>query len=433
MKAFDKIIGYSGIKKELEQIADILINRTAYDKLGVSTPKGLLIYGEPGVGKTLMANSLIEASKRRAFLCRKDKANGDFINEINRVFEKAMDNEPSIVFLDDMDKYSNGDERHQDTEEYVTVQTCIDNLDGKEVFVLATVNNIRNLPGSLIRAGRFDRKIEVEPPNGDEATQIISHYLENKKVSDDMDPGIIATIVQGNSCAVLENILNEAGIYAGFERKNVIDMKDFMRACIKNICGISYETIDEGSHLEVDLADRDSIVTHIIYHEAGHVVVSEVLRPESVVLVSGYHVGQAHAGFTKYNNMNSKICLKEMECQVISSLAGKAAIELKFGVVDSGAYTDIEKAFDIVEDMISRFGISGLSYYSYGYRNTESFYKRQENVIASEVERYYCKAKEILSLNREFLEGIAVEMAKKKVLIGADIVKIKKNVKFTDR
>lgn len=141
MSKFDMIIGYTAIKKELKQIADTLKNREAYDRLGVSAPRGLLLYGEPGVGKSLMASAIIEECGRQAFICRKDKPNGDFVKDIKATFDKAMENAPSIVYLDDMDKFANGDERHPDAEEYVTVQSCIDKAKGKEVFVLATVNN----------------------------------------------------------------------------------------------------------------------------------------------------------------------------------------------------------------------------------------------------------------------------------------------------
>ena len=112
MQEFDKIIGYGSIKKELMRICDIMRNEELYKKLGVFVPSGLLLYGAPGVGKTTMANCFIAASGRKAFVCRKDKPDGDFVNEIKRTFEKAAENAPSIVFLDDMDKFANGDDRH---------------------------------------------------------------------------------------------------------------------------------------------------------------------------------------------------------------------------------------------------------------------------------------------------------------------------------
>lgn len=143
MSKFDMIIGYTATKKELKQIADTLRNRDVYDKLGVSAPRGLLLHGQPGVGKSLMASAIIEASERPAFVCRKDKPNGDFIKEIKATFDKAIADAPSIVYLDDMDKFANGDERHPDAEEYVTVQSALTKRKAKNVFVLATANNLR--------------------------------------------------------------------------------------------------------------------------------------------------------------------------------------------------------------------------------------------------------------------------------------------------
>lgn len=165
MKAFDKIIGYASLKQELMQISDTLKNRQFYDKLG-SPPQGAAALRRAGVGKSLMASAVIEESGRPVFRCRKDEPNGDFVKKIKATFEKAAENAPSIVFLDDMDKFANGDEKHPDAEEYVTVQSCIDEIKGKEVFVLATANDTDCLPESLLRAGRFDRTIEVGLPWG---------------------------------------------------------------------------------------------------------------------------------------------------------------------------------------------------------------------------------------------------------------------------
>ena len=187
MKAMDSIIGYTAIKHELKQISDTLKNSEFYDKLGVTAPRGLLLYGNPGVGKTLMATAIIEESGRVAFTCRKDKPNGDFIKHIKSTFDKAAESVPSIVYLDDMDKFTNGDARHPDAEEYVTVQSCIDSVKDKNVFVLATVNNIQNLPPSLRRAGRFDRIINIEAPRGKDA-----EMMKGKRVLivDDVIPAL---------------------------------------------------------------------------------------------------------------------------------------------------------------------------------------------------------------------------------------------------
>ena len=173
MNAFDRVIGYEGLKKELMQVSDGLKNTEVYEKLGVKPPRGLMLYGDPGVGKSLMAFCLIEASGRKAFVCRKDRPDGEFVNHITETFRAAKEAAPSIVFLDDMDKFANNDSNHKDSEEYVTVQSCIDTFRHAEVFVLATANDVEDLPDSLIRPGRFDRVIEVEAPAGKDAVEIV--------------------------------------------------------------------------------------------------------------------------------------------------------------------------------------------------------------------------------------------------------------------
>ena len=159
---FDTIVGYEDIKLELMRILDQLRNPEKYAALGVTEPHGLLLHGVPGVGKSTFAKCFLEACGRNAFICRKDKPNGDFVKEIVRIFSEAMENAPSVVLLDDLDKFSNEDENHRDAEEFVTVQACIDQAKDKPVFVIATANNIRKLPVSLTRAGRFDQRSKAE-------------------------------------------------------------------------------------------------------------------------------------------------------------------------------------------------------------------------------------------------------------------------------
>ena len=125
MKQFDQIIGYEDIKRELYRICDTMKNTEKYKKLGVTTPRGLLLCGEPGIGKTMMAMAFIEESGRKSYTIRKNKSDGDFVDVITETFEEAKKNAPSIVLLDDMDKFANEDVQHRDAEEYVTVQSCM--------------------------------------------------------------------------------------------------------------------------------------------------------------------------------------------------------------------------------------------------------------------------------------------------------------------
>ena len=414
MKAFDRIIGYASLKQELMQISDTLKNREFYDKLGVCAPRGLLLYGEPGVGKSLMASAIIEESGRPVFRCRKDEPNGDFVKKIKATFEKAAENAPSIVFLDDMDKFANGDENHPDAEEYVTVQSCIDEVKGKEVFVLATANDIDCLPDSLCRPGRFDRTIEVEVPPREDAVEIIAHYLKSKRFVEGVDPTVIAKIMIGHSCADLETVINEAGLYAGYERAESITMEHFLKACLRTVFdkdGLANEQDDFSSHL----SDPHHIASHMIYHEAGHAVVSEVLCPGSVTLVFAGNLRQEEGGFTR--DYRKK--------RIITSLGGMAAMEQKFGLPDVGCASDLNYAFDKVRNLLSDTCINGFSFYTRGYSDSERRMADRDQAVAAEVERYYRKAKEILSANWDFFEKLAVTLAEKKLLSAVDIQKIR--------
>lgn len=432
MSKFDMIIGYSAVKKELRQIADILKNRDAYNKLGVSAPRGLLLHGAPGVGKSLMASAVIEASGRQVFICRKDQPNGDFVKYIKETFNKAIENAPSIVLLDDMDKFANGDERHPDAEEYVTVQSCIDAAKGKEVFILATVNNMRCLPRSLYRAGRFDRVIEIEAPRGDDALAIISHYLKNKKVVADVDMKTIAHIMDGRSCAALETVINEAGLYAGYERADYITMDHLLEACLRIIYHVPAVDDDEDEGFYTNLSDANYVGAQIVYHEAGHAVVSEILCPGCVTLVSAYNRSGNRGGFTGYYNDRSHTPLHWAKSRIIAALGGLAANEQKYGVCDMGGRRDLEQAFERMKDLVVSTGLCGLSLYSYGYgeANSDVLKSAQEQATAAEVEKSYRKAKEILALNAEYFEKVADALARKKLLSAADMQKLKSECKI---
>ena len=415
MKEFDKVIGYQDVKKELERICDILKNNDKYATLGVSLPAGLLLHGEPGVGKTTMARCFIEASGRKTFTCRKLKPDGEFVNEIKATFDEAVGNAPSIIFLDDMDKYANDDRHHRNSEEFVAVQSCIDEVKGKNVFVLATANDLDNIPDSLLRAGRFDKIIEVKAPKGEDAVKIIEYYLSKKTYVADVDAREIARILNGKSCAELETVINEAGIYAGFDNKQKIEMNDIVKACMRVI----YKAPEGTGQIDDEFLER------VAYHEAGHTVVAEMLEEGSVSLVSVQEHGNEIGGITSYYQPEKYwLAKKYMEHRVMSLLAGKAATEIKYGETDVGANSDVHRAFELVERFIDH-------YCSYGFESWEMrehssvVTERKEMQIYTEIERYYQTARKILIDNREFLDKLAAALVERKTLIGKDIQTIK--------
>ncbi len=418
MNEFDKIIGYKDVKAELVRVCDMLVNAEKYAKLGVAPIGGLLLNGEPGVGKTLMANCFINASGRRAFVCRKNKPDGEFVNEIKKVFTEATTNAPSIVFLDDMDKFANEDNYNSDAEEYVTVQSCIDEVKGKDVFVLATANEMRKLPRSLRRAGRFDSIIEVRPPKGQDAVDIIKHYLSQKQFVAEVDAADVAKLLDERSCAELESVINIAGQYAGYANKEKIDVDDIINACIRAIYGAPESSIPHDSF----------VLERVAYHEAGHAVAAEVLRPGSVNIVSVRNATGEASGVTSVNLSDDYWYSKSrMEERVVSILAGKAATEIVFGEVDMGANNDIHRAFDIVK----RFADD---YCAYGFGNfegmtvmksTDRLVTRKEDRIIADMDNLYARAKTILVQNRKFLDALAKRLQEKDTLLSSEVREIR--------
>lgn len=426
MSAFDKVIGYESIKRELVQIADTLKNREVYEALGVSPPRGLLLHGEPGVGKSLMAQCLIEESGIEAFVCRKSEPNGEFVNTIKRTFEEAAENAPSIVYLDDIDKFANGDERHRNSEEYVTVQSCIDEMYDKGIFVLATANEISRLPDSLMRAGRFDRMIEVEAPEGKDAALIIEHYLQGKRLSSDLDACAIADILSGRSCATLETVINEAGLIAGYKRLNCITMGQVVDACLR----IVFHAEDANLGDEIDLTAA-STSSRIVWHEAGHAVISEVLAPGSVYLASARRKSVRSGGFVSGHIPENLDPIVQSKIGILVSLGGRAATEVQFGTIDDGSTTDIQSAIHKIRWLYGNLCYGGFSLYVDHY-TSESQDERSEIAVIATVEEFYRKAKEILCKNRGFLEKMARALATKDVLLASDIAVIRDSCKIVE-
>ena len=417
MKEFDKVIGYEDVKIELERIIDMMINPKKYRDLGAQTTRGLLLHGRPGVGKTLMAKCFIKASKRKAFTVRKDLPDGDFVKYIKDTFKKAKKEAPSIVFLDDMDKFANEDRHHRNAEEFVTIQSCIDDCKDDEVFILATTNELDAIPESLLRAGRFDKTIVIRNPEGEDAEKIIAHYLKKKKCAKDVDAKEVKRLLKGSSCAVLETVINEAGVYTGFENRKEVSMNDLVRAFMR----VVYEAPEK-----LDFKD-DKYLLQTAYHEAGHTVVAEILEPGSVPFVTVKPHNGGVAGFAQIDNNESYFEDKQfMENRVLALLAGKAATEVVYGTTDIGCNNDIRRAFDIVERFVD-------DYCSYGFNNWEGnicdesseLEQRRKTIMTYEMERYYQQARKLIIENRKYLDAVAKELFDKKVLLAKDVQRLK--------
>ena len=415
MSEFDKIIGYADIKDELIRFCDVLKNFKEYKRMGVEIPSGILLYGEPGIGKTILAKSFIKESKIKSFTIRKDKHGGEFVNHIRNTFDKAKKEECAIVFLDDMDKFANEDEYHKDAEEYVVVQSCIDDCKGSNVFVLATANNIYCLPNSLMRAGRFDKVIQMTCPVGDDAKK---HFLSKKRVLGDIDIDDISSFLAGHSCAELEMVINEAGIYAVFDKRAKIEQRDIIKACMRLIfdASESVEYIDS------------NILKKVAVHESGHAVISEILEPGSVNLVSICGYSNNSGGITsvrKPDDYNFNVVAQENE--VIRSLGGKAATEMIYGTFDLGCIDDLQRALDLVTTFVDNYCAYGFDAFE-GCNPSQYLLESKDRKVAKEMDRYYRKSKQIIAENRGFFDAMVQELLKEKTLTKKQIRSIRDSV-----
>ena len=423
MSAFDKVIGYEKEKEELYQLCDMAKNPEKYAALGVKLPRGVLLHGVPGVGKTLMATALIEemGEDRKRYVLRKDKSNEEFVESISKTFQEAKENAPSVIFLDDLDKFAS-DSDSRNPEELIAVQSGIDEVKGADVFVVATANEIRELPRSLRRAGRFDRILEICPPNRKEAVEIVRHYLKDKKVAADVTAESVARLMDGNSCAALESVLNEAGIYAGYENKPEIGREHIVRAVLRDI----FEA-DESVN-EMSAAAKEEVA----FHEAGHAVAALTFDSEGVGLISVRPSKSDARGVTQiFKSENYFGSYDRMHERVIALLAGRAAVELKYGRLDVGAASDLDRASAIVQRFIVDYAASGFALFHHDNHDGISSCNQEDGITAERsamLARCYEEAKDVLRKNWAFVEKLAAALVERDTLIFEEIAELRKEM-----
>ena len=402
MSAFDKVIGYEKEKEELYQLCDMAKNPEKYAALGVKLPRGILLYGVPGVGKTLMATALLDEmdNGRKRYILRKDKAIEEFVESISKTFQEAKENAPSVIFLDDLDKFAS-DSVSRNPEELIAVQSGIDEVKGP---------------------GRFDRILEICPPNRREAVEIVRHYLKGKKVADDVTAEGVARLMDGNSCAALESVLNEAGIYAGYENKTEIKREHIVRAVLRDI----FEA-DESVN-EISVAAKEEVA----FHEAGHAVAALAFDPEGVGLISirpsksdargVVQIFKSEDYFGSYNKMHER---------VISLLAGRAAVELKFGHMDVGAASDLNRASAILQRFIVDYAASGFALFHHNNRDGISSCNQEDGITAERsamLARCYEEAKDVLRKNWAFVEKLAAALVERDTLVFEEIAELRREI-----
>jgi len=409
MSAFDKVIGYGSIKKELQQLCDMMCDLARYQRLGARMPRGLLLHGDPGLGKSLMARCLIEESGRTAYTVRRDKPNGDFINKLHQTFSDAAKNAPAIILLEDMDKFV---VEEKSDEEYVAIQAAIDETAEADVFVIATANDLYGIPDSLLRAGRFDRKIKVSAPIGKDSEDIICHYLASKPIGETVNRSDVAKMLYGHSCADLEMAMNEAAIYAGAEHSDKIEMPHLVEAILRNV----YELRND----DWPLCEKER--QEMAYHEAGHAAIQELLCEGGV----GFATVISHCGGCEGITVTHSNEYQRAIHRILIDLGGLAAEEIKFGTKSWGGKDDIRKAAKDIESYLVDSGLIDLGLAQGGrHLRSEQLLFERETAISKELERYFVVARRMLAENREFLDAVAAKLCEKRILLNSDIRQIR--------
>ena len=410
--AFDNIVGYEGIKEELRQVIDMIDNPQFYEKLGAKLPRGILLIGAPGTGKTTLCQAFMKEAGLYPITLRKNSSDGDFVKEITTAFSKAKEQGSAIILLDDLDKFANEDESHSDAEEYVAVQAGIDWVKDSRVIVLATVNNPRKLPKSLTRAGRFDRQIKLPMPSAAESEEILSYYMADKPFDPSINTEDIVKMVGGNVAAVMESILNDAAIMAGAERCEYICQKHIVNAVLRR----EYDGFDSA-----EVMDEEEMRCRAI-HEAGHATVALALGEDvGLISIAGGDNHEA-GGFIHLANRIERRPYDVMVC-----LGGKVAAELYFKNVASGCHSDLERATLLVMNGISNNATAGLFLTDGGELGSSSFSSMQEVAVKTELQRYMTQTRNILLDNRELLEELNKAILEKRTLLYSDIQAILHN------
>lgn len=423
-REFDCIVGYDAIKDDLVRICDTIRSRGHYEKLGAEIPHGLLLCGLPGVGKTTMAECMIRACGRPVVRLRKSTSRDKFIDSIKEAFAGAADREPSILFLDDVDKFAEEspvvmvDEEEINcgtSTEYAVLQTCMDEIAGRDVFVIATANRADTLPDSLIRPGRFDRVRKVYAPGVHDAEMILDKYLGEKKLAADVDYRRLAVLMSGASCSRIEALANDAGLIAGYERASEISMDHIARAYLR------WWTFRRTE----DLTPEEKL--RVAYHEAGHVVMMERLMPGIIDVVCA----KREAGTVFFDEYIDGLLLgindDRNRMAALKYLGGRAAIEEVYGEVDDMSEGDVDTACFYVNDAV-RCGYDGhMDLYQprAGRASSEKTLEMIEEAVSEEMVTLYREALSVMREDRAFLDRLAVALTENEYLLADDIERLK--------
>lgn len=428
---FKDVAGLEGAKEEVQEVVSFLKDPDKYTALGGKIPKGALLVGPPGTGKTLLAKAVAGEAKVPFY----SLSGSDFVemfvgvgaSRVRDLFKQAKEKSPAIIFIDEIDAigrargkntFSGGNDERENT-----LNQLLTEMDGfatnEHVIVIAATNRADVLDKALMRAGRFDRQIYIDLPDLNERKEIFKVHLQPLKLDQKVDSDFLARQTPGFSGADIANVCNEAALIAARRDKKAIDQQDFLDAVDRIIGGLEKKN-------KIISQEEKKVIAH---HEAGHATVSWLLEHASplvkvTIVPRGRSLGAAWYLPEERQLTNTDQILDEM----CAALGGRAAEEIIFGKISTGALSDLEKVTKQARAMVTIYGlnekIGNITYYDsqngneYGF--TKPYSEETARVIDDEiskiVEAQYIRAKEILTKDKEKLVELAELLLEKEVI-----------------
>ena len=436
---FKDVAGLEGAKEEVQEIVDFLKNPKKYTILGGKIPKGALLIGAPGTGKTLLAKAVAGEAKVPFF----SLSGSDFVemfvgvgaSRVRDLFKQAKEKSPAIIFIDEIDAIGRARGRNNITgsndERENTLNQLLTEMDGfgtnTNVIVIAATNRADVLDKALMRAGRFDRQIFVDLPDLNERKEIFEVHLKPLKVSKILDVEFLSRQTPGFSGADIANVCNEAALIAARSNKKSVGKQDFLDAVDRIVGG---------------LEKKNKIITKeekktIAFHEAGHAIVSWLLEHAApLVKVTIVPRGQSLGAAWYLPEERLIVRTEQMLDEMCATLGGRAAEKIIFNKISTGALSDLEKVTKQARAIVSVYGLndtignityydsSGQSDYNFTKPYSEETAKKIDQEISNIIERQYKRACQLLRKNKKNLTELAKRLLEKEVIFKEDLVKV---------
>ncbi|MEP7266488.1 MAG: ATP-dependent zinc metalloprotease FtsH [Saprospiraceae bacterium] len=434
---FADVAGLNEAKEEVMEVVDFLKNPKKYTALGGKIPKGVLLVGPPGTGKTLLAKAVAGEAGVPFFSI----SGSDFVemfvgvgaSRVRDLFKQAREKAPCIIFIDEIDAIGRARGKNNwqggNDERESTLNQLLVEMDGfptdKAVILMAATNRPDVLDNALLRPGRFDRQIGIDPPDLKGREAIFSVHLKTIKLKNDVDPAILAEMTPGFAGADIANVCNEAALIAARRNKSAVDMDDFNYALDRVIGGL------EKKNKIISPEEREIIA----YHEAGHAICGWLLEHASpLVKVTIVPRGIGTLGYAQYLPKEEYITRTEaLNDRMCMTFGGRASETIVFNKISTGAQSDLDQATKMAYSMVTIFGmndkVGNVSFYGMSQDNFQKPYSEDtarmiDTEVRKLIEFQFERAKELLRDNRDKLDILARTLLDKEVLIKSDVERL---------